>query len=95
MRLFSPTIQAVLDQPAGTDVVATRCTPRRLSSLTSDNGRGIEIEHQERIFALFEWADEAVPRVDKGLTIACDIARHLGGSVKLVLSTLGLDRVFA
>lgn len=83
--------QAVLGSPSGVISVTVRATTD-LSWLmidVVDNGRGINIRDQERIFEPYEKVDSHRLGAGLGLTLARKIASILGGSVTLLSSALG------
>lgn len=83
--------QAVFGHSAGV-VSVTLQSKSHLSWLTIDvvdNGCGIDIGDQARIFEPYEKVDSHRLGAGLGLTLACKIAPTLGGSVSLVSSTIG------
>jgi light-regulated signal transduction histidine kinase (bacteriophytochrome) len=60
--------------------------PGRWAARIIDNGIGVPIEHQEKLFSMFtKWhADETYGGVDAGLAICRRIARRLGGDVQFL-----------
>jgi len=73
------------DKPQGTIVVSAETTPEGYEFMVADNGPGVPVEHQERVFGIFQTLR---PRDDvegsgMGLAIVKKTIENYGGTISL------------
>ena len=88
MNLLLNAVDAVVGCPSPTITVTTRREGSWSCLLVSDNGPGIQEEHQERIFQPF-FTSKDQEGSGLGLSISASLAARMGGSLRLEESTRG------